>query len=377
MTQNVVCHLSSVHIHFDTRIFYKECRSLARAGYDVRLIARKPDMQPIESNGVRIIPFREYKSRLKRILLSPFRMFHAALKQKAKVYHFHDPELLPVGLMLKLAGKKVVYDVHEDYSKQLLYKSWLKSSLLKSIIARTYRLFELFSVLFFNRVAAATDDVRDRFPSRKAITIRNLPILKTIDEAEPAKEEKTKPVIIYAGALAKVRGVLEIIRAMEHVEHDAELWLMGSWESEAFRRKCQSLAGWTKVKFLGLKKPHEVYGYMKAADIGLALLYPIKNYLTSLPVKAFEYLASKTPMIMSDFPFWQEIFKDCSLYTDPYSPEGIARHINRLLEDRNLYEGLKQKGDDLVRMHYSWEREEQKLLELYSEGLKVKSESEE
>lgn len=375
MTRSVICHLSSVHIHFDTRIFYKECRSLARAGYDVRLIARTPGTESIEntvcadSGQVKVIPFREYKSRLKRILLSSFRMFRAARKQKAVLYHFHDPELLPVGLMLKLTGKKVIYDVHEDYSKQLLYKYWLESTFLKALIARSFRVFELFSVLFFNRVITATDDIHDRFPARKTVTIRNVPILKTVDEAALPEEKKLKPVIIYAGALAKIRGVHEIIKAMEYVTHDVELWLMGAWESDAFRQQCEDLDSWSKVRFLGLKKPHEVYGYMKIADIGLALLYPIKNYLTSLPVKAFEYLASKTPMIMSDFQYWQEIFKNCALYTDPYSPEGIAGHINRLLYDEELRERLKVDGDQLVRSRYSWEQEELRLINLYNDLL--------
>ena len=75
---------------------------------------------------------------------------------------------------------------------------------------------------------------------------------------------------------------------------------------------------------------------MKIADIGLSLLYPVKNYLTSLPIKAFEYMACSLPVIMSDFDYWKEIFKDCALFTDPQSPEMIGDCITRLLGSEKL-----------------------------------------
>ena len=128
-----ICHISSVHPALDIRIFFKECKSLAATGYDVTLIAVYNEEQTID--GVHIVPFRLYKNRLKRILFSPFRMLRLALRQHATVYHFHDPELIPIGIILKLFRKKVVYDVHEDVSRQVMYKHWIKSNFVKKIIS--------------------------------------------------------------------------------------------------------------------------------------------------------------------------------------------------------------------------------------------------
>lgn len=49
-----VCHVTSVHQRYDTRIFHKECTSLAKAGYDVTLLVAD-NKEPEIRNGEKII----------------------------------------------------------------------------------------------------------------------------------------------------------------------------------------------------------------------------------------------------------------------------------------------------------------------------------
>ena len=129
---NKICIITSVHPPFDTRIFHKEAQTLVQAGYKVVLIAPH-DKESESVGGVHIMGLPRYKRRFYR----PFnwwRILRMALRQKANVYHFHDPELLPVGLLIKLfAGKPIIYDVHEHYPEMILTKQWIPAWLRRMI----------------------------------------------------------------------------------------------------------------------------------------------------------------------------------------------------------------------------------------------------
>lgn len=110
-----VVHISTVHHFQDPRIMLKECQSLAAAGYDVTLLIQLDKQIPFTENGVKVRPLRKYKRRFLSMLLSPLEAYRKAKKMRADFYHFHDPELLPVGWMLRTKSNTVIYDVHEDY----------------------------------------------------------------------------------------------------------------------------------------------------------------------------------------------------------------------------------------------------------------------
>ena len=66
------------------------------------------------------------------------------LKAKAldcDVYHFHDPELLPYGIKLKKAGKKVIFDSHEDVSAQIKDKPWIPK-IIRGLVSSIYKAYE-------------------------------------------------------------------------------------------------------------------------------------------------------------------------------------------------------------------------------------------
>jgi len=365
-----VCILTNVHTPFDTRIFHKEAKTLVRADYEVTLIAQHNKNEVIE--GIKIIALPKPRNRFMRIFGLTWRVFYLGLCQRADIYHFHDPELIFIGILLKLFGKRAIYDVHELVYFQIEDKSWLRYRIIKKLIQSIYLLFESLSIRFFNQIVLAETKYEDWFKEKhknflKYTIVRNLPILKLIDNnTKYISHKKSKLVVIYIGGLSKIRGIKEIIQSVEHIDDGAELWLLGQWESEKFKKECENLAGWKYTKYLGHKSLEEVYGCLKISKVGISILYPVKNYLTSLPVKIFEYMACSLPVIMSNFPYWQEIFGDCALFVDPYDSKDIAEKISYLLDNPNEAKELGKKGRKLIEEKYSWETESKKLLEMYN-----------
>jgi glycosyltransferase involved in cell wall biosynthesis len=366
-----ICQISSVHISSDTRVFFKECRSLARAGYHTTLIARDNGEARIV-DGVHIVPFRPDGGRLRRILFSPLRMLRMALKQKAALYHFHDPELIFVGMLLRLFRKKVIYDVHEDSPKVMRDKSYIRWRVIRLVISGIVRAAEKFGALFYNHIIAATPGIAVNFSSRKTTIVRNAPLLKLVRTAMTPGDlgiEKEKPVIVYVGVLSRARGLKEMVQAMEYIGPKAEMWLIGSWERSDIDRECRAEKGWQYVRFFGQKPQEEAYAYMKAGDIGIVNFHPLANHINALPNKIFEYMALGLPIVLSNFPYWRENFDRFALFVDPQNPRDIADKINRLLDDEELRLEKGKKGREFIDSGYSWESEENVLIDVYKKVL--------
>ena len=71
------------------------------------------------------------------------------------------------------------------------------------------------------------------------------------------------------------------------------------------------------------------------------------------------------PMIMSDFKYWKDFFKDLSLYVDPTNSSTIAKAINQLLSNPDEMKRMGDKSRDRVQNEFNWQKESQKLIGIY------------
>ncbi|MCR1935232.1 glycosyltransferase family 4 protein [Clostridium tepidum] len=360
-----ICHISTAHPTFDTRIYYKECRTIAKNEYDIYLLIANDKDEIVDD--VKIVHLPKKNGRFYRFFKKRKIAFKKAVEIDADIYHFHDPELIPVGIKLKKLGKKVIYDVHEDVPKQILTKEWLKSDIIRKIVSNIFNKYEKKASNNFDKIVCVSEDIANNFDKNKTVIIRNFPVISDIDSIKPIDIEKKLPVVIYAGGLTKIRGIKEVIDAMELLNGKVKLWLLGKWENKNYEEECMRSKGWKYVEYFGLIPQKQAYSYMKKADIGIVNFWPVDNHISALPNKPFEYMACELPMIMSDFEYWNCVFKDCFLGIDPKNPEDISKKIQKLLHDKNLMKQLGQNGRNFVLKKYSWESEGKTLLNTYKE----------
>ncbi|MGD0821264.1 MAG: glycosyltransferase family 4 protein [Desulfomonilia bacterium] len=362
--------LTSAHDISDTRIFYKECKTLAGAGYQVTYIV--PHEQDHFLNGVCIHSVPKPKNRLDRFIYTIWNVYKAAKIEDVECYHFHDPELIPIGLLLKIKGKKVIYDVHEDVPKQILNKNWIPS-ILRSVVSKVTGFVEHLSALFFDGIIAATPDIASNFPETKTIIVQNFPIQHELTTSHPTPYCKRSPIIAYVGGISEIRGIKEMIRAMSILKPHcgACIHIGGTFYPSNLEEEVKNLTGWAHVKYMGWLSREQISHLLNNARIGLVLLHPKKNYLLSYPIKLFEYMSVGIPVIASDFPLWREIIEGagCGLLVNPLDPKAIADSILWLLEHPEEAEIMGKRGQEAVRHRYNWQNEEIKLLDFYSKIL--------
>jgi glycosyltransferase involved in cell wall biosynthesis len=362
-----IAHLSTAHGRRELRVHLKECDSLAAAGYEVHYVVA--DGRGDERVGdVWVHDVGAAGGRFKRMLMRPWRVLARARQVGARIYHFHDPELLLIALFLLRGGTKVIYDSHEDVPRSLMSRDWIPRW-IRLVLSRVYELFETFVSRRLSAVIGATPHITARFArlNPKVVAINNYPMQSEIEGAVQARgSDRT---VCYLGGITRIRGIVEMVRALEHV--DAKLILAGPFDRPETKVAVSALPGWSKVDYRGNVSRAAVRDIMAGCRAGLIFFHPEPNHMDAQPNKMFEYMSAGLPVLASDFPLWRELLTESGAgrVADPLDPEAIARLIDDLLSDPQAAESMGQRGREGVLTRYRWSSEEKKLLQLYEDLL--------
>lgn len=370
-----VCHISTVHDLSDVRVFYRECCSLVTAGYEVHLII--PCEQSCVKKGVHIHCIRRVKSRLLRMLFMPWVAMRKALRTKASLYHYHDPELVFMGFVLRwFFGKRVIFDIHESVARQIMGKGYLPRFTRKAV-SLSYRFLEHISIRGQVLILANENSLPDY--SSNVYLVRNYPLLNEDLIASAVDEKQTSkiPLLVYVGGVTKVRGALvyiELAAKLAAKHHEFRMLLIGPCSKELHEELN------ARIKRFNLTDMVFVTGHMdypKAmhcvarATIGMCLLLPLPNYTTCLATKVIEYMMLGTPVLASDFDVWRPYVEGerTGMLADPTNVDEVLEVCEKMLADRDQLAAMGRQGMIAVRDKYNWSSEFGVLLECYQDLL--------
>jgi len=362
-----VVHISTVHKPYDTRIFIKECSSLAGQGYNVYFLVSTNKNE--YKDKVNIVALHCFKYKLFRICFAWIPALFSALKLRADIYHFHDPELVFLGFLLSIFGRKVVYDVHEDYELQILNKKYLPF-LTRKLVAKLYKLLERILLIKVKLIIAVTPEIEEKYKRffKNVVTVKNYPLISEFISCRTVFDEK-KNEICYVGGITEIRGAYDYVEAVDLLK-TIKLNLGGDYNS--LKKGLKSQKGWNNTYAYGFVNRDQIRDIFRKSKVGLVVLHPAPNYINSIPVKMLEYMAAGIPVVCSNFPSFKEIVDEnnCGFCIEPQRPDLIAEKVDMLINDKALWSKMSKNAIQAVEKKYSWEAEFLNLVTAYKLILK-------
>ena len=364
--KNKVCHITTVHTRYDVRIFHKECKSLSKH-YSVYLIVAD-GLGDEEKDNVHIVDIGlRQSSRLKRARIDSQKALIKALELNCELYHFHDPELIKVGLKLKRKAKKVIYDSHEDLPRQIYGKPYINKQ-LKPIVSKLIEWQENKAAKRFDCIFTATPFIRDRFLkiNKNAIDINNYPIIGELFQNSIIKRN----VFCYTGGITRERGIIYLVKAL--INNNFRLIIAGPLSSNTYLEEMKNNKEWKQVDFLGLVDREKVGEIMSSSIAGLVTFLPLPNHVNAQPNKIFEYMSAGIAVIASNFPLWKEIVEDnkCGICVDPMNVDEISKAMMYLADNLEVARKMGETGQKIVKEKFNWLIEEKKIFKEYDNLLR-------
>lgn len=339
----------------------KVCQSLAENGYELELIGNNwggfPPMQRDYSVS-RIL----LKSKILKFAYVEFqwRLYKELLKkadQNCILLGNDLDSIWPNYLVSKKLGIPLVFDSHEIFTEM--------PSLQGRFTQKIWRRLERTIVPKLKYMMTASESYADWFAKtyniKRPIVVQNFPI--KMENGQDYSEINFPKIILYQGAINPSRGLDHIIPAMNSIEN-AELWIAGDGPKKTeYELLTKTLGLENKVKFLGKISPNNLREITKKADVGLSIEENNGlSYYFSMPNKVSDYIQSRIPVVVSDFPEMRKVIDRFQAGEKIANYSELAAKVDLVLKNGKKYY---ENSLDRAACELCWEKEEPKLLQLF------------
>ncbi len=347
-------------LNYDQRM-KRICSELAEAGYEVSLIGRlrshSKELPTLSFSQVRLrcifdkgkLFYIEYNLRL---------FFHLLFRQFDILCAIDLDTILPSYIIASIKRKIVVYDAHEYFTElpEIIHRPFVRTiwtMIEKMIVPRVkhgYTINQSYADLF-----------KEHYNKEFGI-IKNATVLEDI--TIPERKER---IILYQGAVNVGRGVEELITAMAQIDAKLHIYGIGNVYNDCISLT-EKLDLSEKVHFFGSIAPEQLKLVTRKATIGTTFFTNDGlSYYYSLANRFFDHIHACLPQLGMNYPEYKRINDEfeVAILLDNLSPDGIAKGVNKLLDDKDLYDHMVQnclKAREVL----NWQNEAKKLVAFYN-----------
>ena len=364
----------------DIRV-YREALALINEGYEVtvfcwaRRLEKYDTKWKTEKDGIKVVRIFE---ELKGGFFSKVKSFRKALKKleekvaeyEPDIVHAHDLEVLDVAVNIKnKLETKIIFDSHEDWPMLEKVQNWF--------VGKYYERKQKKLIGNIDALLTVSDELAVRLEG--GTVLYNSELLETVEK--PVLHDRFGLDGVVAGYIGALRKPIleEILEAASKVNALSVLIVGGPPKGQAgytdMIKELEELAieKGANAKFTGplpYSMMNECYAACDILMVGHYVDKRLRDY--AIPKKLLDAMAYKVPVIVGPYDARKKIVKryDCGIVSEDW-----AEALTTLSNDKSLRKKMGENGYKAFKMNYTWEAQEQKLLEIYSNLLNEKTDN--
>lgn len=348
---------------------------------EIHLIA--PDDIPDElKSGLKHVRYTQYNKPILRFL-SAFSAIPKLLTENCDLYHCINEKAVSILLIakkIKSDRSPILYSGFEvtgtvDIESEIFGKKTLRNK----IIGRLQKFRTSMSLKYSHGLIQHTEALRDYIIKhniyKKKIFVIPIGINLELFGKKYEKDKtlinnlglKNKKVIMYAGEITALHGVLDLVKAMEIINgeiKDVVLVIVGDGSWALVVKEYVKKNQLKNVIFTGRVPYTELPHYHSIADV---LVIPHVRRIDSelqFPSKLLGCLASGKPIVASNLKAIVDVVGDNAILVEPENSHAFAEGILTLLNNEELAKRMGENGKEII-YDYSWEETAKKTYEAY------------